>query len=340
MKIVAKVSVVKFFNEQNGYTIMVVKYNKSYIDAIGETMGVEVGEELEFEGEFIYHKTYGNQFKFKSCSKIMPKSKIDLIDYISNNVKGVGKKLARKILNEYEDETINMIKKGDSELLKIKGLNKEKLENLAVHFNTEWEKWNTFSYLSTFGISASIANKIYETLKERTIEIISGNPYSLLEFIKRLEFEVVDEIGVKTGIPKNNIDRLKYGILYVLSKLTEFGHTCVEELILISEAKRQLKVDENDIVNAMIALNLNDKIYIEEINSVRFVFIKAFHKAETNIAKFVYLSETKIKSKKYIKKIEEVSKKQSLVLSEEQINAINTSLNSNFTIISRRPRYR
>lgn len=339
MKIVAKVATVKFFNEENGYTIMLLKHNKNYIDATGLTIGVEVGEELELEGEFVYHKKYGNQFNFKTCSKVMPKSKLDLIDYIAGNVKGVGKKTARNIVNKYEDETVNVIKQGSEDLLQIKGLTMEKIECLQEHFNTEWEKWNAFSYLSTFGITVSVANKIYEILRQETIDIIKKNPYSLLEFVKSLDFNMVDEIGMKTGIDINNVDRLKYGILYTLNDITDFGHTCVEEWLLISHSKSILNTQEADIINALIALSLDDKIYTEEINGVRFVFRKAFYQAEANIAKFIHTSKSKGKDKDYSKKIDEVSEKHSLVLSKEQIEAINTCLNNQFTIISRRSWY-
>ena len=318
---------------------MLIKSDKEFIDAIGETVGLEEGEEVELEGEFGVHKKFGQQFVFKTCTKIMPKCKIDLIDYIASNIKGVGKKIAKKIVNTFEDDTVNVIKNTPFKLAQIKGLNEEKIENLQLHFNEEWEKWNTVSFLSNYGISVLIATKIFLVLKQDTIDIVKNNPYSLLEFVKNLEFNVVDNIGINSGIPKENESRVNYGLLYVLNTVTEFGHTCIEESILIQNATKILEVGNNEIVNSLVELSKNDKIYIKEINNIKYVFRRAFYTAEKNIAEYIYKINKKPLKKDHFKQIDEVAKKQSLVLSDEQVEAINTSLNNGFTIISRRPWY-
>ena len=319
---------------------MLIKTNDKYIDAIGATIGLEVGEEIGLEGEYVVHKKFGKQFVFKTCIKVMPKSKLDLIDYIANNIKGVGKKIARNIVNKFEDETINVIKNTPYKLVQIKGLNPEKIENMKVHFNEEWEKWNTVSFLSNYGISVMIATKIFSVLKQDTIEVVKNNPYSLLEFVKNLDFNIVDEIGLNSGITKDNESRVNYGLLHVLNTVTEFGHTCIEESTLINNGIKILDVGNNEIVNALVSLSRDEKIYIKEIDDVKYVFRKAFYIAEKNIAEYIFKSKSKKPlNKNHLKEIDEAAKKQSLVLSDEQANAINTSLNNVFTIISRRSWY-
>ena len=302
-------------------------------------MGFEEGEEIELEGEYGVHKKFGPQFVFKTCTKIMPKSKVDLIDYIVNNINGVGKKIARNIVNTFGDETINIIKNTPFRLAEIKGLNEEKIENLQIHFNEEWEKWNTVSFLSNYGISVVIATKIFLVLKQDTIDIVKNNPYSLLEFVKNLDFSIVDNIGINSGIPKDNEARVNYGLLHVLNIVTEFGHTCIEENILIGKAIEILNVSNNEIVNSLVTLSKNDKIHIREINNIKYVFRRAFYTAENNIAEYILRTNKKTSKKDHFNEIDEVARKQALVLSDEQVDAINTSLNNGFTIISRRSRY-
>ena len=335
IKLEGKIHLIKFHNPDNGYTVMLIKSEKEFIDAIGNTIGLEEGEEVELEGEYGIHKKFGTQFVFKTCIKIMPKSKLDLIDYIANNINGVGKKIARKIVNTFEDETINVIKNTPFRLAEIKGLNEEKIENMKQHFNEEWEKWNTVSFLADYGISVVIATKIFSVLKQDTIEIVKTNPYSLLEFVKNLDFTVVDSIGINSGIPKENESRVNYGMLYVLNTVTEFGHTCIEENILIDKAMQILNVSNNEIVNSLVSLSKDEKIYIKEIDDVKYVFRRAFFIAEKNIAEYIFKGDKKSLKKDHFKEIDEVAKKQSLVLSDEQVEAINTSLNNTFTIISR-----
>ena len=339
IKLEGKIHLIKFHNPDNGYTVMLIKSGKEFIDAIGNTIGLEEGEEVELDGEYGNHKKFGTQFVFKTCIKVMPKSKLDLIDYIANNIKGVGKKIARNIVNTFEDDTINIIKNTPFKLAEIKGLNEEKIENMKQHFNEEWEKWNTVSFLANFGISVVIATKIFSVLKQDTIEIVKNNPYSLLEFVKNLDFNTVDNIGLNSGITKDNESRVNYGLLHVLYLSTEFGHTCIEESILIDNAIKILDVGNNEIVNSLVSLSKDEKIYIKEINNVKYAFRKAFYIAEKNIAEYIFKSNKKPLKKDHFKEIDEAAKKQSLVLSDEQANAINTSLNNTFTIISRRSRY-
>ncbi len=338
MKITGKVDSIIFYNDSNGYTIISIISGKNEIVAVGETHELEIGDELELNGDYVTHKLYGQQFKFTTYIKIMPKTKSSLITYIADNIKGVGKKTARLIVDRFEDDTIDVIKNRPDLLAEIKGMTEEKIDNIQIHFNEQWEKWNVFSFLATYGVSVITASKIYENLKEDTIEIIKNNPYSLLKYVKNIDFKVVDNIGLSTGIEKDSTLRLEFGILHVLNTITEFGHTCVIENILIHHATKFLEVQSDQIINTLISLQMEDKIYIEEIDTERLVFRKAFYIAESNIAKFVAIKNSiKSEEKDYLKEIDTVSETHSLVLSKEQTNAIETSLNNSFTIISGGP---
>ena len=119
-------------------------------------------------------------------------------------------------------------------LYEVKGLNTEKIERLNDFFNTEWEKWNTIEFLSEFGLSTVVSNRIYTAVGKDTISIVKENPYSLLGFVKSLDFKSVDNIGQRLGVPLTNIDRLDNGLIYAIDKITEFGHTCVEKENLVN----------------------------------------------------------------------------------------------------------
>ena len=123
MKLEGIVSTIIFKNETNSWTVMLLKDKSGYITAVGETDSLEVGDEIELEGELTTHKVYGEQFKFSTYKKILPKTDTALIQYIADNVKGVGKKTARNIINEFGDDTINTIRFKPQSLLGIKGLN-------------------------------------------------------------------------------------------------------------------------------------------------------------------------------------------------------------------------
>ncbi|MDF2866452.1 MAG: helicase, putative, RecD/TraA family [Clostridia bacterium] len=338
MKITGKVVAKIFHNASNGYTVLAIKSDKDNLTAVGETSEIEVGDMVELEGVYDSHKAYGDQFKFSTCTKVMPKDRTALVQYISDNVRGVGKKTASNLVNMFEDETVEVIRMHPDRLSEVSGLNEEKIDSLRDFFLNEWEKWNTVEYLSQFGISVLIANKIYETLKGDTIAVVKEDPYSLLDFVKTLDFKTIDKIGLNQGISPDNLSRISAGILFALSEITEFGHTCIEESILVNYSAEALAVPEGIIENGLITLKMNEKIYIQNIDGISYVFVKTYYLAEKNIASTIVAHTINgSPNKEYKKEIEKVSEKYGLVLSEEQITAISTCLNNSISVITGGP---
>ncbi|MDD2377038.1 MAG: ATP-dependent RecD-like DNA helicase [Clostridia bacterium] len=338
MKITGKVVARIFHNASNGYTVLVIKTDTDSLTAVGETSEIEVGDMIELEGSYDTHNSYGDQFKFSTCTKVMPKDRTALVQYISDNIKGVGKKTATNIVNMFEDETVSVIRMHPDRLSEVSGLNEEKIENLRNFFLNEWEKWNTVEYLSKFGISVLVANKIYETLRSDTIAIVKEDPYSLLGFVKTLDFKTIDKIGLNQGISHDNSSRICAGILYSLSEVTEFGHTCIEEEKLIEHSADVLGTTESVIENGLISLKMNEKIYIQTIDDVNYVFISTFYLAERNISETIIAHANQFSSnKEYKREIEIVSEKHDLILSEEQMIAISTCLNNSISVITGGP---
>lgn len=315
-----------------------LKLDKDYITCVGETENLEVEDAIELDGEYITHKVYGEQFKFDTYKKVMPRSNEALIDYIASNVRGVGKKTAERIVNEFGEKTVDVIRYNKEKLQGIKGLSDEKINDMSYFFNEEWDKWNAIEYLSDFSISVVRAGKIYKALGKDTIDIVKENPYSLLKFVNNLDFKVVDNIGKKQGISLNDEARLDAGVLYALTKTTEFGHTCIEYDELLNNAAKLLEVSKEEIENTIVRLSMSEKVFLEEINDSTFIFRRSFYIAEQNIANRI-IEQTVLdkKPKNYSTHIEKVSEKNSLVLSEEQISAINTALNSSISIITGGP---
>ncbi len=338
MKIIGKVATIIFKNETNNWTVLLLKKDNDYITCVGETDEIEVEDELELEGEMTVHRVYGEQFKFVSYKKVLPQTTSALISYIADNIAGIGKKTAKNIVDAFGDDTVNVIRFSMDKLYGIKGLNADKIERLNEFFNSEWEKWNTIEFLSQFQISTVIANRIYQAVGKDTIDIVKANPYSLLGFIKSLDFKVVDEIGKKMGIALNNEERLDNGIIYAINRITEFGHTCVEKENLVSYCEELLQVDDADISQAITRLVLAEKLFIDKIDMKEYVFRQSMYLAEENIAKCIIehtrLSVEKIDTKKLIEK---VNKEANIKLSLEQQKAVDVCLNNMISVVTGGP---
>ncbi|MEG2310414.1 MAG: ATP-dependent RecD-like DNA helicase [Clostridia bacterium] len=338
MKIVGKIKTIIFKNEVNHWTVLLVKVDSNFIKAVGETTDIEVGDELEFEGQNTVHKTYGTRFVFTTYKKVLPNTNVALAQYISDNVKGIGKKISKKIINSFPDNAVDVIRYTPDKLDGIKGLTPEKIQNLTQFFNTQWEKWNAINFLSQFNISVFVASKIYETLGACTIKNVKENPYSLLMYVKALDFQVVDKIGLNIGISLDSEARVDCGVIFALNHITDFGHTCIDKKALIDFSSELLAVGIECIENAIIRLKLEEKIYIQVIENEECIFRRGYYLAEDNIASNIVAHTRQVETNvNYDTYIEFVSKENSLVLSSEQKIAISTCLNSPISVITGGP---
>ena len=338
MKIEGRIAIKVFHNEKNNYSIYKMKMGTEYVTIVGEMQDVEIGDSVELEGEYVSHKVYGKQFSYTSICKLMPNDEESLAIYMADNIKGLGIKTAKRIVLNYGNDTIDTIKYRFEELIDIKGMNFEKAQNLHDFFITEYEKWNVISFLSKFNISINLANKIYEILKDETIKVINENPYYILKFIKGITFKDADIIGKSQGIDKSNNNRICAGVLFCLSEILEFGHTCIEKQTLIDYCSKVLEVEKDVIIGAIISLLMEEEIYTVVIDEVEHIISKPFYLAEKNITEIIKeMTRYRVREVNFDKEIEDTSEKFSLILSEKQKEAISSSLNQNISIITGGP---
>ena len=339
MKIEGKVTNIIYKNENNGYTVLILDTEDDYITAVGETCNIDEGDQVEVDGELIYHKNYGEQLAFKSIVKKMPKDTDALIKYIANaKIKGVGNKTAEKMVQLFGENVVDIMRYEPERLTEIKGINEEKAINISEYIKAEWERWNLTNFLSKYGIQITVASKIYDSLGIQAIDIIKENPYALLEFVSTLDFKMVDTLGKNLNISEDNEDRVKAGVIYVLSTMLGMGHTCFDKILVKEYASNLLGVGTNVIEGALKALVMKDKIVIETRNDEEYVYRKSIYKAEKNIAEYIIARTTdKCSNKSYDKEIEVASEKESLVLSKTQKEAIRSCMNNNISVITGGP---
>ncbi len=220
MTLEGKVLHIIYRNEQNGYTVFMLSTEDDRFTAVGETEDINVGDKVELDGEMSYHKNYGEQIVFKTITKLMPVDNDGIIKYIENaKIKGVGLKTAEKIVNRFGADTIDVIRYEQNKLMQIKGMTAEKTNGLHTYIEDQWERWNLTNFLAKYGISITMASKIFDKLGVTAVEFIREDPYSLLNFIDNLEFKMVDKLGQNLNIDKTNDNRIKAGILYALSHI-------------------------------------------------------------------------------------------------------------------------
>ena len=342
MEITGQVEDIIYKNENNGYTIATfLTEEEELITVVGYLPFIQCGDSLKLMGNMVNHIEYGEQFKIDTFEKMMPKSAAALEKYLaSGTIKGIGPATARKIVDKFGEDTLNIFKFEPMRLSEIKGISKDKAYEIGEEFNEKWEVWQIVSFLENFGIGANNSKKVYDALGINAVEKIQENPYILVDIVYGVNFNNIDKIAMQIGIPLDSDYRIKSGIKYALLIASYNGNTCVQKENLITYVKNILEVDEDRIEDNLINLEVTSEIHTVNQDEITWVFLEPLYKAEQNIAqKLVALRD--FNNVKYIKNFEnEIRKyedKLAIELSEKQFDAIKQVNENNVCIITGGP---
>ena len=267
MEITGDVQDIIYRNEVNSYTIAEFETKDDSTIIVGYLPFVNSGDTLKVIGKFVEHKEYGRQFKVDTFEKLMPQTLAALERYLSNgNIKGIGEKLAKKIVDKFGEETIHVFKYEPRKLATIKGITENRAIEMGEEFVQNWEVWQIVGFLDRFGIGAEHAKKVYELYGVKAIEEIEANPYVLIDLTRGVDFKQIDKMALDLGIEYNNEKRVTSGIKYGLIRSTYNGHSCVLKDNLIEFVLSLLDVSTEDVENGIISLKMKNEIVIEKRN--------------------------------------------------------------------------
>lgn len=343
MELIGEVQDIIYYNETNSYMIAEFDTKEEQTTIVGYLPFIGSGDNLKVIGNFVEHKKYGRQFKVETFEKLMPQTVGALEKYLANgNIKGVGEALAKRIVNHFGEDTIQIFKTQPERLAEIKGISKSKAIDIAESFLENWEVWQIVGFLERFGIGAEFAKKVYELLGINAIEQIEADPYILIDIARGVDFKQIDKMALDLGIQYDNEKRIRSGIKYALIRATYNGHSCVIKENLIQFVISLLDVTTENIEDGLIELRANDEIVIEERNdgSGIWIYLSNFYYTEQEIAIRIKKLQEASNTKKiknigtYLKKLEAIS---NIELSEKQKEAISLVNENNVTIITGGP---
>lgn len=341
MEIKGEVAEIIYKNEVNGYCIAVFETEEESTTIVGYLPFVNKNDTLEVTGKFVEHQEYGRQFKVETFKKVMPETLDSLERYLANGlIKGIGPATAKKIVDTFGKETINVFKLEPERLSQIKGISKDKALEIAQEFVENWELWQLVSYLEKFGLGPQSAQGIYKKLGENAIEKIEADPYVLVELSNKVDFVQIDKMALKIGMEYDNEKRIRSGIKYALLRVTYNGNCAVLYENLVDFARELLGVSEDAIDSSLINMKAKEEIYIEERGNEDWIYLSTYYKAEKNIAeKLIELREYKnINAIENLdRKLKKIEKTQKIELSDKQKEAVKLVNDNNVCVITGGP---
>ncbi len=274
-----------FASDETGFTVLELNTGEELVTVVGQMVEVSEGEQLRLVGEYVSHPTYGLQFKASLCERSLPATANAIYKYLSSGaVKGIGPVIAKRMVDAFGDETLDIMSEHPERLTEIKGLTPKKIESIGQELKRVFGVRSVMMFLSRFGIVPMVAVKIWRKWGAAGVDVIKANPYVLCAYDIGLDFSEADEIARTLDFDSDDTLRIRAGIVYVLSHNLQNGHTCLPKDKLIAAAAQLLDVGSDEVESAMV-LSLEENELVEEMLGDRvFLYLPELYGAERYIA--------------------------------------------------------
>lgn len=329
-----------FQNQDNGYTVFSISIDDDDLVCIGYIPKLNPGENIKIVGHYIIHPTYGKQLNIKHYEKLVPTTEKGIEKYLASGaIKGVGDKLASRIVSKFGKDTLDIIENYPEKLATVRGISKEKANNISSIFYEQIELRKVMIYLQEFGISPIYSMKIYKRYKGDAISIIKENPYALSNEIFGIGFKTADKIAFKLGIDINSPFRIKAGVRHCLNMSVSNGNVCIYKEDLIEMAQNLLQVSSVEIENIIIEMQMDKSLIQEKIEDKTVIYLNSLFYSENYVAKkLLELSmNTLDKSKTILNEILQIEKDTNINLAEKQREAVIESMSKGVLVITGGP---
>lgn len=344
MALIGTIEDIVYRNEENGYTVARLEKDDSVVTVVGKFIDVQVGANVKLEGKFEKTK-YGVQYSFQSYEMSMPKSLAGIEKYLGSGlIKGIGPITAKKIVDKFGTDTLDILEYSPQKLAAINGISEKKAIEIGFSFKEHREVQNTIMFLQNYNISTNMSLKIYNIYREKTTEIVKNNPYKLVEDVDGIGFATADKIAQSVGIPKDSLFRLRAGLIHVLKTSCEKnGNTYLPKNMLLEQSASALELgleeNEEKFKEAFDSLCLDRTAVTTWLDGVEIVMLSKYYYYENSIAqKLIWLANCQKEGEFEIdEQISNFEQRNKIALHEEQKNAIKGAINNGVFVITGGP---
>ncbi len=335
---------VTFSADDTGYAVLRIALDnkKTNVVAVGTMPSPRTGSYFTFYGKWVQNQKYGEQFHFKSFEETRPESLEGMRIFLGSGIiKGMGRKNADKIVDYFGADTFKVLDNEPERLLEIPRLSKKLIDSVKNSWKEQNDIRELMVFLNPHGIGTNLAVKVYKFYGQEALNIVKNNPYRMAMDITGIGFEKADKFALSFGFEKNSVLRAQAGTLYILMQETDNkGHVYLPFDQLIGLAASKLQIEADIIEEALMALENEERIIIEDFDEHRAVYFSKFHHCETKISFYInrLINNPKVAHFENSEKtIEEVLLEFPISLAEEQRQAVETATKSKLMVLTGGP---
>ncbi len=327
-------------NADNGYTVLNLVSGEDEITCVGIFSAIAEGENIEAQGEYTEHPTYGQQFKVTSFEEKAPEDEEAIERYLgSGAIKGIGLAMAARIVRRFKEDTFRIIEEEPERLAEIKGISNRKAMEIASQVNEKRDLRQAMIFLQQYGITMNLAVKVYQAYGQDVYGIIRENPYRLADDIGGVGFRTADEIAARVGIRMDSDFRVRSGILYTLLQASGEGHTYLPETELTPRASKLLNVTAEQVEKQYMDLAIERKIILKQMEDQTQIYAASFYYMEANTATMLKRLNVSydVSDAEIEQRIRGIEKKSGMTLDEHQVTAVKEAVRNGLLVITGGP---
>lgn len=327
-------------NADNGYTVLNLVSGEDEITCVGIFSAIAEGENIEAQGEYTEHPTYGQQFKVTSFEEKAPEDEEAIERYLgSGAIKGIGLAMAARIVRRFKEDTFRIIEEEPERLAEIKGISNRKAMEIASQVNEKRDLRQAMIFLQQYGITMNLAVKVYQAYGQDVYGIIRENPYRLADDIDGVGFRTADEIAARVGIRMDSDFRVRSGILYTLLQASGEGHTYLPETELTPRASKLLNVTAEQVEKRYMDLAIERKIILKQMEDQTQIYAASFYYMEANTATMLKRLNVSydVSDAEIEQRIRGIEKKSGMTLDEHQVTAVKEAVRNGLLVITGGP---
>ena len=327
-------------NADNGYTVFVMICDEEEVTCVGTFSDIAEGENIEAHGNYNDHPTYGRQFAVKSFEEKAPKDEMAIERYLgSGAIKGVGIALAARIVRRFKSDTFRIIEEEPERLAEVKGISERKAMEIADQVNAKRDLRQAMIFLQQYGISTTLAVKIYNTYGQEIYGILKENPYRMADDVDGVGFRTADEIASRVGIRTDSDFRIRSGIQYALLQASNEGHTYLPMPELTQRASNLLQIEPEYIEKHYMNLAMDRKIIMRQAGNTTQIYASSFFYMEANTATMLKQlnANFNVPDIEIEERLRQIEKQTKMDLDEHQVEAVKEAVRNGLLVITGGP---
>lgn len=286
-KICGTVDTIIFASQDNRFTVLKLSPEKLSTQITVTLNGIAplIGQLLEIEGEWVKHPKFGQQFKATTYKTVAPTEISGIEKFLASGaINGIGPAMAKKIVAEFGEKTLEIIAKSPNELLKVPGIGKKTAEKISTSYLEQSELTEIMVWLENHGISNTYAGKIFAKYGSFAIDIMEKDIYRLFQDIEGIGFLTADKLAFNLGIQRDDKRRIISGIDYALIQLCNNGHCCIPEMALVDKTAKILQVNNQIIFTILKERIDNGSLNTEVVGGETLIYPPYLYYAEKKVA--------------------------------------------------------